>query len=80
MKKKADGLDLVTKEYLDFTLSTRFDDFEEKMRILFTENNSVIFTRIDPLLSELEDKRLDREITTQKLEELDARVTKLENS
>lgn len=73
----------ITDEFdtkLNFRLSMQKDEILREVKEIVTENNSAIFTRIDPLLSELEDRRLDRELGTEKLRELDGRVTKLERS
>lgn len=80
VNKKSNGSDLVTKDYLSYTLDVKFGEFEEKMKSFIVENNSAIFSRIDPLLSELENSRIDREYTTEKLEDHEARIKKLEQS
>jgi hypothetical protein len=38
------------------------------------------YERVDTILAQVENARIDREMTTQKLEDLDKRVTKLETS
>jgi BMFP domain-containing protein YqiC len=88
--KKITNSPVVTEKYLD----ARFDEFKTDMQGEFTTFReeirtevretisaamSKLYTRIDPLLVELEDRRLDREITTEQLRNLDKRVTKLEN-
>lgn len=74
--KKTTGSDLVTQDYLDVRLSV----FKDEIKEIITENNSVIFERIDPLLKEIVDNREDREITTDKLEDHEGRLQKLEHS
>ena len=90
MKKKAEGSNLVTKDHLDErfnefegVINGRFDEFEDRLKRelgeTITNAMDKLYTRIDPLLSELEDRRLDRDITTEQIRNLDKRVTKLEN-
>jgi polyhydroxyalkanoate synthesis regulator phasin len=82
MKKKTNS-PVVTEEYLDETLGIRFGLFEDKImrevKDMFTQNFSRFYSRIDPLLSELEDRRLDRDFGTEQIANLEVRVTKLEN-
>jgi polyhydroxyalkanoate synthesis regulator phasin len=82
--KKVAGSDVVTKDYLNETLDIRLslfkDQIVDEVRDLISESNSKLYTRIDPLLTELEDRRLDRELTTEQISSLDKRVTALENN
>ena len=78
MKKKTNS-PVVTEEYLDVKLSFFKEEIIGEVKDIIRESNSSLYTRIDPLLSELENNRLDRELTTEQLRNLDKRVTKLEN-
>ena len=95
MQKKSSGSDTITKDYLDETLDSRLTELEDRLdvklamqkdgitrevRDIITENNSAIFTRIDPILSEVENARIDRELGTEQLRKLEKRVEKLERS
>lgn len=53
---------------------------EERLKEFITQSNDKLYTRIDPLLSELEDSRLDRELSTEKSSELEKRIEKLEKA
>ena len=90
MKKKTNS-PVVTEEYLDSRLDEfegvingRFDEFEDRIERKVDETISKsmdkLYTRIDPLLSELENNRLDRDLTTEQLRNLEKRVTKLEST
>jgi hypothetical protein len=93
--KKSSGSELVTKGYLDKKLdelegrisrrvNSQFVDFEEKVgrKIEDSITNAMgkFYERVDTILAQVENARIDREMTTQKLEDLDKRVTKLETS
>jgi len=91
MKKKNSPSDLVTKQYFDEALDIRFSFFKDEvireMKEIITENNSMFFTRIDPILAEIETARQDREITTDQIQRInlkhddhERRITKLENN
>ena len=95
MKQKGENSDLVTKGYLGTTLDRqftefegvingRFDEFEDrldqKLDDKLTKAMDKLYTRIDPLLSELENSRDDRTITTDQIANLDRRVATLENN
>lgn len=88
MSKNGSGSDVVTKDFFVDTLHSVLDvrlgmlkgEITRETREIITENNSIIFERIDPILSEVENARVDRELATHKLEDLDKRVTKLETS
>ena len=84
-KKSADNL--VTEEYLDVKLSLFKDEIINEVKDIVTESTSKLYTRIDPLLSELEDRRLDRELSTVQLQEIkgqadnhELRIKKLETN
>ena len=83
MKKKINS-PVVTEEILTLQLgllkTELKDEIISEVRDMFTESNSKFYTRIDPLLSELENARLDREVTTEKLENHEKRIKKLENT
>ncbi len=69
---------IVTEEYLDIKLAFLKGEMLTELKDFITENTSKLYTRIDPLLSELEDRRDDRALTTEQIARLDVRVAKLE--
>ena len=84
MKKKTNS-PVVTEDYLN----SRLEDFEgvikgefaifrkdmrEEVDGTITSAMSKLYTRIDPLLVELEDRRLDREIGTEQVQKLKGQV------
>lgn len=90
MTKKA-AQEILTQEYLDSRLdrfedliNVKFMDFEQKMDRRMTEiitsTLDKLYRRIDPLLGEIEDNREDRIISTEKLEDHEKRLKKLENN
>lgn len=50
------------------------DNLDKKL----TEFSDKMFTRIDPILAEVENARIDRELTTEKFQKLEKRVDKIE--
>ena len=54
--------------------------FEERMERVITNSANKLYTRIDPLLTELENARLDHEFSTQKDSEFEVRIEKLEKA
>lgn len=79
MKKKS-VTNLVTEEYLDVKLALFRDEIIGEVKDMFTESNSKLYSRIDPILSEIENSRIDRELTTEKLEDHEKRIKKLERN
>lgn len=76
-------------------VDARFGDFRAELNGKFTEFEyriqrgvdeaiskamDKLYTRIDPLLSEIENNRIDSEMTTDKLEDHERRLQKLEHS
>lgn len=51
MKTKSKGSDVVTKDHLDIRLDELKGEIIREVKEVITENNSAIFSRIDPLLS-----------------------------
>lgn len=84
MRRKSAGSDLVTKDYLDETLDIRFtlfkDDILREVKDMFAESISKLYSRIDPILAEIENHRIDREFTTEKLEDHEKRIKKIERN
>lgn len=95
MKKKTNGSDLITKDYLDGALNQRFEEFEaridgrfeefegrldRKIDTSITDAMDKFYTRIDPILAEIENVRIDRELTTEKLNDHEKRIKKLERN
>lgn len=85
--------DPVTQEYLDRALDKKLeselaifetkidmkiDNLKRELSDLFVDQIDNLVTRIDPLLSELEDSRLDREISTEQMQNHEKRITKIE--
>lgn len=70
----------VQEEYIDVKLSLQKDEILGAVKDMFTESNSKLYTRIDPLLAEIDDNRVDRAITTEKLENHEKRLKKLERN
>ena len=70
--------DRVDSQIADIKLE--FVKFEERMENVISNSANKLYTRIDPLLKELEDKRLDRELSTQKSREIEMRIEKLEKA
>ena len=69
MKKKTNS-PVVTEEHLDVKLSFFKEEIISEVKDIITESNSRLYTRIDPLLSELENTRLDRELGTEQMQKL----------
>ena len=84
MKKKSAGSDLVTKDYFDMTLNQRFDEFEDRLERKIgesiTDAMDKFYTRIDPILAEVENARIDRELTSEQLNDHEKRIKKLERN
>ncbi len=82
MSKNGSGSDVVTKDYLDQTLNRTLDirlgmqknEIIRETREMITEAHSKLYERIDPLLSEIEDRRLDRELGTEQIRKLGVRI------
>lgn len=75
--------ELASKDDLDARTVSLFDrltKIEELFDKKFTVFSDKLYTRIDSLLAELENIRLDREFSTQKLTELENRVKTLEKA
>lgn len=72
---------------LELRVELRFDAFERKVKDLITTAMDKLYTRIDPILSEVENARVDRVMSTESIENLrrttrdhEKRITKLENN
>ena len=79
-KKKSSDSEILTKENFEILLEGKLSESEDRMKNFITENNSAMYSRIDPLLKEIVDSREDRAITTDKLEDHERRIQKLEIS
>ena len=90
MKKKIGPSELATKgdlTALEIRIDLKFDDFERKVEDLIKGSTDKILTRIDPVLAEVENTKIDRDLSTEQMEEIrkkikghEKRITKLENN
>ncbi len=72
---------------LRLELTLRFEEFELKVTDIISNAIDKLYTRIDPILSEVVNARVDRDMSTESIEDLrrktkdhEKRITKLENN
>ena len=74
MKKRSAPEELVTKKYLDNALDHRLDKLKQEIKLemidLLRQLRDEFFNKIDPVISEIEDAREDREIGAYQMTEL----------
>lgn len=95
MKKKSEGSELLIKDDFRKTLDRRFGEFEARMDSRFdefedgldrkleeklTKAMSTLYTRIDPILAEVEDSRVERGLMNEQLDDHEKRIKKLESN
>lgn len=73
-----------TRESLERSLGAEIrlamNDLETAMDVKLTKFQSDLYIKINPFLEEIEDNRIDRELTTQKFTDLENRVVVLEKA
>lgn len=61
-----------------FHMDVRFESFMNQIKDMFTQQRSDFYSKVDPVLKEIEDARFEREATRNDILEIKNRITYLE--